>query len=576
MADKKKTTQQKTGKASGRKRKDLIYFLTVLAIIILANYIGRFVFDRFDLTSEKRFSLNEATKKQLKELDDVVYVKVYLDGDLPAGFQRLRDATKELLDEFKVHGGENVQYEFINPSESPDKKEREKVYAKLTKKGLQYNNLRLTKGDKNSEQIIFPGAIITFKEKDTPVQLLKSSIGANPEVMLNNSIQQLEYQLSSTIKKMSQTRAKFIAFIEGHGEFSKFETADFQKALEEFYIVERKEINGQINALETFDAIVIAGPDSAFSEKDKFVIDQFIMSGKKALWLIEPTVVNMDSIRKNNITMALPNSLNLEDQLFKYGCRVNTNLVMDLRSRVIPVVTGMIGNQPKQEFFPWYYYPMIMSRDKHPIVNNIDALMTSFMSSIDTVGSKSIKKTPLLRTSKFTKLANTPHRVSLNILRDKPKQRLFNKSHQIVGLLLEGEFESVFKNRLPPTITQNPDFKYKEKSIKPTKMIVLSDADMIKNRFNPKTKEFYAMGYDKFTRRVFGNKEFLMNCMNYLLDDDGLINSRGKEFKIRLLDRQRISKSRQSWQILNVALPVVLILIFGGLHFYFRKRQYTR
>ena len=262
--------------------------------------------------------------------------------------------------------------------------------------------------------------------------------------------------------------------------------------------------------------------------------------------------------------------------MFKYGCRINNDFVLDLQSRVIPIVTGMIGNQPKQEFFPWYYYPMIMDKAKHPIVNNTDALKTQFMSSIDMVGSKNLTKTPLLKTSQYTKLSRAPHRISLNVLRDKPNQKQFNKPNQTVGLLIEGSFESVFKGRLTPKITEDKQFNYKEKCVKPTKMIVLSDADLIRNNYNPNTKEFYALGYDNYTRRTFGNKEFIMNCMNYLLDEDGLINSRNKEFKIRLLDKQRISKERKNWQILNTAIPVILVLLFGALHFYYRKRLYTK
>ena len=285
-------------KSNSRKRQNILQFLIGILIILLVNYIGSFLFSRLDLTSEKRFSLNEATIDQLNKLEDVIYLKVYLEGELPAGFRRLSDATKELLDEFKVHAGDNIQYEFIDPSVAETQKEREAFYTKLAKSGLQYTNLRLQEGDKNSEQIIFPGAIISYNEQEIPLQLLKSQIGADPEVMLNNSIQQLEYELSSNIKKLTQTRAGSIAFIEGHGELNEFEVADISQSLSEFYNVERVTIDGKIDAINLFDAIIIAGPDSAFSEKDKYVIDQYIMRGNKVLWLVEPVIANMDSIQK--------------------------------------------------------------------------------------------------------------------------------------------------------------------------------------------------------------------------------------------------------------------------------------
>lgn len=566
-------TQKHTGKS--RKVKDLIGFFTALAILLMINYVGQFAFQRFDLTSEKRFSLTDATKQQLQELEDIVFIRIYLDGDLPAGFKRLRESTREMLDEFRVYAGDNVQYEFIDPSEDPDEQRRNEIYRDLTQRGLQYTNLKSRDGDKYSEQIIFPGAILSFREEEVPLQLLKSQVGADPEVMLNNSVQQLEYELISSIRKITDVLRPSIAFIEGHGEYDELEVADITRSLREFYEVERVKIDGRLDALKLYDAIIVAGPDSAFSEKDKYMIDQFIMRGGESLWLIEATEASMDSIRKNGITLGLPLVTNLEDQLFRYGARVNPNFVMDLQALPIPVVTGMIGNQPQQEFFPWYYFPLIMSKEKHPIVNNLDAITTEFVSSIDTVGSNpNVRKTPLLRSSQYTRLASAPHRISLNVLRDPPNERQYNRPGQMIAVLLEGEFESVFKNRLTPAVTDNPEFRYKENG-RPTKMIVVSDASIIRNRVNRETNEYFALGFDRYTKRTYGNKEFIMNCVNYLLDDDGLINARAKEFKIRLLDRQRAEREKSRWQIFNTALPILLVLLFGAIHAYLRKRRFT-
>lgn len=558
-----------------RKTADTVRLITGIAIIVLVNYIGQFVFERLDLTKEGRFSLTSATELQLSELEDIVFVRVYLAGELPANFKRLRNSTREMLDEFRAFAGENVQYEFVDPSENPDPEKRQAVYRELSEKGLQYTNIRTNEGDKRSEQIIFPGAIVSYRGKEIPVQLLKSQIGSDPEVMLNNSIQQLEYELMSAIKRATSTYEKRIAIIEGHGEISELELADITEELDQFYAVERVEIDGRLDALKLFDAILIAGPDSSFTEKDKYMIDQFIMRGGKALWLVEPVVANMDSIRRTGITLGLPRELNLEDQLFKYGVRVNRDFILDLQALPIPIVTGMIGNQPKQEFFPWYYFPLLMNKSNHPIVNNIDAVMTNFISSIDTVGSPGIKKTPLLVSSQYSKIANAPHRISLNILREAPDERQYNKGNLMGAILLEGEFESVFKNRLSPAVTENPEFRYIEKS-EPTAMIVVSDADIIRNRANPETKEFYALGFDRYTKRTYGNKEFISNCMSYLLDDDGLILARSKEFTIRLLDKQRVEKERGRWQIFNTSTPIVLVLIFGFIHAYLRRRKFAK
>ncbi len=559
-----------------RKQRDISELLIGLILLISLNIVGQYIFSRFDLTSDKRYTISEATKEKLKGLEDVVFVRIYLDGDLPAGFKRLKNSTREMLEEFRVYANDNIQYEFIDPSAEPDQKVRNDIYRELSKKGLNYTNLKTKDGDKVSEQIVFPGLIMSYREREVPLQLLKSQIGADPEVMLNNSIQQLEYELISTIKKVSENYKKRLAFIEGHGELKELEVADISQALSEFYAVERIKIDGKLDALDYWDAIIIAGPDSQYTEKDKYMIDQFIMKGGKVLWLVESVFADQDSLRKNTITLGLPKSVNLEDQLFKYGVRINTDFILDLRALPIPIITGMIGNQPKQEFFPWYYYPLLMSENKHPIVNNIEAVMSNFVSSIDTVGSNAnIRKTPLLQTSQYTKLVLAPHRISFNILREAPDERSYTKSFQNVAILLEGEFESVFKNRLNPEVTQNPDFKYRDLS-KETKMIVISDADIIRNKVNWDKKEFYALGYDRFTQRTYGNKEFIMNCMHYLLDDDGLINARSKEFRIRLLDKQRIEKEKKKWQILNTAFPIALVLLFGSLLAWIRKRKYAK
>lgn len=570
-----KKTKRKDSKPANKKR-NIVSLLIGIAIIILANYVGSSIFHRFDLTAEKRYSLSEVTTRQLEELEDVIFVRVYLDGDLPANYKRLRNATQEVLDEFRAYAGDNIQYEFIDPSDYPTQKERNKMYQSLSDRGLQYTNLKHKEGDKFSEQIIFPGAIISKGDNEFAIQLLKSQLGASEEAMLNSSIQQLEFELSSGISNLLSPSSKRIAILEGHGELSDFELSDFAQSLSVYHDVKRLEIKGRLDALNNrFDMIIVAGPDSSFSEKDKFIIDQFIMRGGRALWMIEPVQMSIDSIRKNGVDFAIGRDLNLGDQLFKYGARVNPDLVMDMQGRLIPVITSKVGDQVKTELLPWFYSPLIMSYSAHPIVNGMDALKTDYVSSIDTVGDKNIKKTVLLTTSKYSKIASLPHRISLGLLKHAPDIRQYKKSNIPVAVLLEGNFKSNFANRLTKQITGNKEINFKEKAVLPSKQIVIGDANIAKND-RIKTGEYYKLGWDKYTKRLYGNKEFLVNCVHYLLDDNGLIDARGKEFKLRLLDKQRIAKERSKWQFLNLILPVVLVVLIGLLHAFLRKRKFAR
>ncbi len=569
------------------KQNSIIQILLGIAIIILVNIISSFVFTRFDLTSEKRYSLSDATKELLSDLDDIVYFKVYLDGDFPAGFKRLRNETKEMLDEFRAYN-DNIQYEFINPSKSEDAKERNDTYLLLIERGLNPTDLQVKTNEGTSQQIIFPGALVTYKSKEIPLELLKAQMGTPPEAVLNNSIQVLEFNITNTIKKLSLINKPEIAIIEGHGELDKYEMADISNTLSEYYNVERIRINGQLNSLaersnidsvktrikNKYEAIIIAKPDSAFSDKDKFIIDQFIMLGGKVLWLIDQVFACMDSIQNSESTVGINNELNLEDQLFKYGVRINSDLVMDLNALPIPLRTGQIGNQPQIDFFPWYFFPIITPLIKHPIVNNLNAIKTEFVSSIDTIEVSGIKKTILLKTSPYSRIVYTPALISLNILREEPDENIYNKPGQPVAVLLEGEFESAFKNIISPVIANNKEIGFLEKGIA-NKMVVISDGDIIRNQLHIPQGYPLPLGYDQFTRQTFGNKELILNVMNYLCDDSGLVSIRSRELKLRLLDKTKIANSKLFWQLLNTILPVLLVIIFGIIWAWVRKRRYA-
>lgn len=559
-----------------------------LIIIILLNIIGSFVFTRFDLTAEKKYSLSPATKKLLKQIDDIVYFKIYLDGDdFPAGFKRLSNSTKEMLDEFRAHN-KNIQYEFINPNAITDKKQRNDLYKLLVEKGIQPTNLQVKAKGGSSQQVIFPGAEVSYKTQTMPLQLLIDQMGIESENVLNNSIQALEYNISNVIRKLSIKSKPKIAIIEGHGELNNYAMYDITSALSQYYQVERVRLDEKINKLTNreisdttatkisniYKAIIIAKPDSSFSEKDKFIIDQYVMYGGKILWLIDPVFASMDSLKNTSQTVGITNELNLADQLFRYGVRLNTNLIMDISALQIPIVTGKVGNQPQTSFLPWYFFPIIMPTANHPIVKNLNAIKTEFVSSIDTIDN-GIKKTILLTSSKYSRLVNTPVIIDLAILRKEPEERLFNKPFQSVAVLLEGEFESNFSNRISTEISQSDKIGFLEKS-KPTSMIVISDGDVIKSEFHYSKGYPLPLGYDQYTGQMFGNKEFILNCMNYLCDDSGLITVRSRELKLRMLDKTKIEKSKIQWQVINVVLPVVIVILFGFLMAFLRKRRYTK
>jgi len=420
-----------------QKRAAYLSLLLLFTIIVLLNILGTYRFYRFDLTSEKRYTLNPASISLLQNMKDVVYLKIYLEGELPASYKKLRNSTQEMLDEFRAYTP-LIEYEFIDPSASSDEKERKAIYRQLMNDGLTYTTPVEETGAAVSQSLIWPGALLTYRGKTIPLQLLKSQTYANQEEMINRSINDLEYELTNAIRKLGTINKPAVAFIEGHGELDSLETKDITLGLEEYYTVERVRLDSNLTSLvyrgergdtvtfrPRFKAIIIAKPDSAFSEKDKFIIDQYIMRGGKVLWLIDRVEASMDSLGKAPTFMVYPLELNLDDQLFRYGARVNANLLMDLRSASIPLVTGRIGNQPKLTFFKWFYFPLSMPASNHPIVNNLNAIRFEFANSIDTISAAGIKKTILLSGSKRSQLINAPARISLNILKEQPEPQLY-------------------------------------------------------------------------------------------------------------------------------------------------------
>jgi len=555
------------------KQRDIRNFVLIVVILFLINFIFSFYFFRWDLTSEKRYTLSKFTKEFLKNIDDIVYFKIYLSGELPPEFNKLKNEVKEMLDEMRIYN-DNIQYEFIDINEIGNKEDILNLEKQLYDKGLVPEQVVEKKENKTSESLVWPGAIVSYKGKETVWQIFSRQLGFTPQENLNHALNEIEYGICKTIHKLQRKRRPEISIVEGHKELDTLHLYDFIKSLSEEYNVSRININHKLYALKNLDAIIIAKPDTIIDEKDKFIIDQFIMKGGKVLWLIDPVKLNMDSFRLKGYTLALDNPIHLDDMLFRYGVRLNADLIQDLQCAAIPVNIGFSKGQPNFKLFPWIFYPLIMPNSQHPIVKNLDLIKTEFVSSIDTLSTSGIKKTILLTSSKNTRVTPVPFRVSLAITQFKLKESAFNQGFKPIAVLLEGTFKSLYANRIPTVIMEDSTIQFKEVSV-PNKMIVISDGDMIKNDFNRATGMIYPLGYDKYTNQTFANKQFLLNCMNYLLDDEGLLQLRSREVKLRLLDMKKVSLQKTKWQIYNVLLPPLIILLFSLIQYYLRKRKYA-
>lgn len=552
------------------RRQNIMQLLTGLAIIIALNAIGSVKFARFDLTSEKRYTLTQGTRSMLRQLDDIVYFRVYLEGNFPAGFKRLRNQTREMLDEFRAYS-DRVQYEFINPLQAP---ERDDLLDMLVQKGLQPTQLQVRADDATSQQMIFPGALVSYRGQEVPLQLLQDQIGKPAEDVLNNSAQALEYNMASVIRQLTVTQKERVGFVEGHGEYENRYIADIGASLSDFYEVDRVHIDNNLEEILAYKTLIVAKPEQPFSEEEKFIIDQFVMQGGSMLWLIDPVFASMDSLLPPDFTsLGMPQQLNLDDMLFRYGVRLNANLLMDLRAAPIPVTTGMIGDRPQISLLPWYFFPLLEAAGDHKIVKNLNLLRSEFVSSIDTVTAAGVEKTVLLRTSPYTRVVATPAEIALRILQQQPDERLYTAGPQNTGVLLEGSFESVFRNRLAPNVTLPDGYQRRDQSLH-TAMIVVADGDLVRNQFNQYGQPL-PLGYDRFSGETFANRDFIMNAVNYLADDSGILEARAKDVRLRMLDRTRINRSRTAIQFINVLLPLLLVVIFGTLRFIWRKRRYS-
>ena len=557
-------------KLDSKKLESILYFLIGLFVIIVANQLSSRLFYRYDLTEEKRFTISEASIRVLENLKETVYIDVYLEGDLPAGVKRLQKSVKETLDEYKIYAGSNLQFRFINPSTAKGKKARQEFYESLIKKGIQATNFYNNVDGKKTQTLIFPGAIITYGSKELGVTFLKGNKASSPQEQLNQSVEGVEYELSNAIKSLTEQKSKRIALLKGHGELDTLQIAGLTAELSTKYKVFHVDLSKRPNLLR-FDAIVLAKPKTSFSEIDKYKIDQFIMRGGKAMFLVDALSVNMDSASSEN-NLALPFETNLEDLFFKYGFRINKDLIIDMNAAPYPVVVGNLGENPQIRLMPWPFYPIVNEFTKHPTARNMDAVVTRFMSTIDTLKVDGITKIPLMNTSQYSKVLSSPVRVSIDELRKDMKPEFFNSGPQTTAWIYEGKFTSLFKNRFLP---KNADKSQFIADGNQTKILIVSDGDIARNDINPKTGQPVELGFDQFTETRFANADLLLNIMTYLLDEDGIINIRSKEVKIRPLDSVKIKSQKLTWQMINLVLPILIIVIFGIIKYFIRKRKYA-
>ncbi len=559
------------------KSKNIWQLLILIVAVVLINMIAVNWFFRLDLTSEKRYSLSDNTKELLSSLDGAVFVKVYLDGDLNVGFSKLSKSSYELLSEFRVYGGRNIEFSYIDPNDGT-KKEKETIQNELKELGLSPQPVfEKSEDGRNTTSYVYPYAILYYNGMQLPISLLENIQGFSGPENLNKSIESLEFKFTDAIRRITTEEKPRIAFIEGHGELDELDVIDITDHLSQYYQVDRGVIGQDPSILDPYKAIIIAKPQQKFSEKDKFVIDQYMMKGGRVMWLVDAVNVTLDSLRKSRETIGLMADLNIEDQLFKYGVRINPVLIQDMQASMIPI-TVSTGGQPRIVPAPWLYSPLLIPQPDHAISRNMNVVQGEFVSSIDTVNSQlEVERTVLLRTSRYSKSEQVPVFVSLGFVNEKPDQRSFTQSFLPVSIIEEGYFNSVFENRFVPDEIQPKPAAIKNKS-EFTKMIIVADGDLIKNkvRFKSTNPKILPLGYDELTQANYGNKDFILNAVNYLCDDGGWMNLRARSYTLRLLDKSKVSNDAFFWKMINMVVPVLLILLLGIGVVVFRKYRYTR
>ncbi len=550
----------------------IVFFAGMIALF----YVSSFFLFRIDLTADKRFSLSKISVEIASEINQPVEVELYLSGELEPGLRELQKEIIEKIAVLNVYAQKPIRVKITDPYAFANTEKRNEFQSQLIRKGIKPISFNKKSDEGVSSRYIFPGAIIRLGTKEIAVNFLQNNSDFSYEVNFNHSFENVEFELVSAFQKLLRTKRTVVAFVEGQGEFNMWEVKDFTDALSSEFMTKWVKAD-ELGTEKDPDILIVAGPTTPFPEKDKLFIDQYIMRGGKVVWLIDPVQVSLDSLSNGYQTYAFPRDINLGDQLFKYGVRLNYELLQDVVCAEIRVNVAPVGSNPQWQLFPWYYSPLLIPSDNNPMSRNLNKIYSEFVSSVDTVtGVKDVKKSIILTTSPYAREVKSPSSVSLRNIENPPARQLFTKSFIPVGVLLEGEFTSVFQNRMVDNLGIS------EQSLitrsKPTKMVVIADAGIIANKVNysthpPKIQE---LGYDRVSKRTFGNKEFLMNMMYYLNDDLGIMQLRARTFQLRLLDKVKLREEKTRWQWINVVVPVLLMLVIGVVYNIVRKSRYSR
>ena len=555
-----------------RNSRNIIILISILTIIGIAL----FYHFRLDLTSDKRYSISNQTKNLMEKLDEPLKVTVYLDGDLNPGFQRLKISSGELLDELSVYTEKGVEINYQNPSIAGSQEQREKKQAELEAAGFTPTAVyEHDKEGKAIQKIIFPWIELSYKAKKVPVCLLKNIRGNSGEENLNISIENLEFEITDGIRRLVNTEVSKIAFMEGHGELSEPETYDISKSLSRYFQIDRGILGSNAAVLDNYKVIIIAKPTKPFSESDKFIIDQYLMRGGRVLWLLSGVRVSKENLSASGLSPAIELDINLSDQLFRYGVRINPVLLQDVQCTSVPVNIAPSGTAPQFEPSPWYFAPLLLASPEHPVTRNITEVRSEFCSGIDVVGNnKQVNYSLLLATSDNTHILGTPTTIDLSQKLKPTDKSYFNVGYVPVAVAMEGVFESDFANRMVPKGISNV-LAIRKQSFK-TQQIVVADGSIIRNETELNDSTRIPLGFDRYMNQQFGNKDFIQNAVLYLADDDGWMQLRNRTLKLRLLNKKMTNDDRLTWQLLNVLIPIGLLLIFGIGYQIIRKRKYTR
>ncbi len=548
-----------------------------IGFVVILNLAGHFLYKRFDLTADKRYTLSQTSLNIVAEVKEPLYIDVFLEGDFPGEFKKLQTETQQLLEEFKTNNS-NIIFQFVNPLEKEE--EKDSIMQSFIQRGLTPVNVTVNDKGQQTQEVVFPWAVATCGNRSVKVPLLKNMMGASTAEKVVSSVQHLEYAFANAINTVSKDKQKKVVILNGNGELEDRYIADFIKSVRDNYFIAPFTLDSvakspvqTLEHLKKYDLAIIAKPTEAFSDEEKQVLDQYVVNGGKTIWLVDQVNMEIDSLyNETGTNLAFPRDLNLNDMFFKYGIRLNPDLIKDLLATPIILETGEPGSSTQKVKLPWYLSPMIYpSQDaNNPIVTNLDGIKFQFASPIEPL-KNDINKTILLQSSQYSKLIGTPTEVGLRMASEEIGPKDFTGSGNYpVAVLLEGKFHSVFENRVLPF--KDASFKNIGKD---SKMIVISDGDVIKNQLDKNGREV-ELGLDQRTGVLYANKDFMMNCVNYLLDDNGLINIRSKEVNLPILDKEKVYASYTQSQVITVAVPIVILLVFGVVFTFLRNRKYSK